>query len=140
MNRELAELLFRLGGCVHLCILIASAMVPFGLDWKKNLAGLHPFLRRLYWVYGVFIVLSIVSFGVISLLCAKELASGTLLARAFCAYVAVFWFARLMVQCFVFDATEFLTTWWLRAGYHLLTVIFTTLPIPYAMSAFGWIR
>ncbi len=140
MNRELAELLFRLCGCVHFSILVASATVPWALDWKRNLGGLHPFLRRLFWVYGVFIVLSIVSFGVLSILCAQELASGSLLARAFCGYVAVFWFARLAVQFFVFDASEFLTTWWLRAGYHLLTVIFTALPVPYALAAFGWIR
>ena len=140
MNRELAELLLRLGGLVHCSILVASALVPRVLDWRGRLAGLHPFLRRLFWVYGVFIVLTIVGFGAISLGCAAELAAGTPLARAFCAFVAVFWLARLGVQFFVFDASEFLTTWWLRAGYHLLTLIFTALPIPYALVALGWLR
>jgi hypothetical protein len=46
--------------------------------------------------------------------------------------------ARLAVQYFVFDPREFLTTWWLRAGYHLLTVIFIALPVPYAMVAAGF--
>ena len=140
MSHELAELCFRLGGLVHFSILVASALVPRVLDWKGHLAGLHPFLRRLFWVYGVFIVLTIVGFGAISLGCAHELAMGTPLARGFCAFVAVFWLARLGVQFFVFDASEFLTAWWLKAGYHLLTLIFTSLPIPYALVALGWLR
>jgi hypothetical protein len=140
MNREFAELLFRLGGGVHFCILVASAMVPRVLDWRSQLAPLHPFLRRLFWVYGVFIVLCIVSFGVLSVAFAAELAAGSGLARGVCAFIAVFWLARLAVQFFVFDASEFLTTWWLRAGYRLLTVVFTLLPVPYALAAVGWVR
>jgi hypothetical protein len=139
MNREFAELCFRLGGGVHFCILVASAMVPRFLDWRHQLAPLHPFLRRLFWVYGVFIVLTIVCFGVLSLAFAPELAAAGPLARGVCGFIAVFWLARLAVQFFVFDARDFLTTWWLRAGYHLLTVIFTLLPIPYALAALGCI-
>ena len=79
MKHEHLELAIRLGGCVHFCILIASAMVPRVLDWR----------------------------------------------------------GRLAVQFFVFDAREFLTTWWLRLGYHALTVVFLALPAPYAMVAMG---
>jgi hypothetical protein len=140
MNRELAELLIRLGGGVHFCILVASAMVPKALDWRRQLAPLHPFLRRLFWVYGVFIVMTIVAFGVLSLAFAPELAMGGGLARGVCGFIAVFWLARLGVQFLVFDASEFLTTWWLRAGYHLLTVIFTLLPVPYALLALGYVH
>lgn len=140
MNRELLELAIRLAGGVHFTILIASAMVPRVLDWRGQLAPLHPFLRRLFWVYGVFIVLTITGFGVISVSCAAEIAAGSRLARCFCGFVAVFWLARLAVQFFVFDAREFLTTWWLRLGYHALTVGFIVLPAPYAMIALGWVR
>lgn len=135
MKHEHLELAIRLGGLVHFGILIASAMVPRVLDWRGRLAPLHPFLRRLFWVYGAFIVLAIVAFGAISLACAAELAGGSPLARWVCGFIAVFWLARLAVQFFVFDAREFLTTWWLRAGYHLLTVIFIALPVPYALVA-----
>ena len=140
MNRELLELAIRLGGCVHFTILIASAMVPRVLDWRGRLAPLHPFLRRLFWVYGVFIVLTITGFGAISVSCADEIATGSRLARCFCGFVAVFWLARLAVQFFVFDAREFLTTWWLRLGYHALTVAFILQPAPYALVALGWVR
>lgn len=137
MKREYVELILRGCGLVHFSILIASAMVPRVLDWKTHLAPLHPFLRRLFWVYGVFIVMTITGFGAISLGCAPELAAGSPLARAFCGFVAFFWLARLAVQFFVFDASEFLTTWWLKLGYHALTLGFIALPIPYVLVAFG---
>jgi hypothetical protein len=127
-----AENLLRLGGVLHFLILFASALVPRVLNWKTELASLHPFLRRLFWVYGVFIVLTIVGFGAISMTCAEELAGGSLLARSFCAFVAVFWAVRLAVQFFVFDARPFLTHWFLRAGYHGLTALFLALIAIYA--------
>nr|ACO70948.1 hypothetical protein [uncultured Verrucomicrobiota bacterium] len=140
MSRQLAETLILLGGCVHFCILIASALVPRLLDWRTNLAPLQPFLRRLFWVYGAFIVLTIVCFGLLSVGHAKELVEGTPLARGVCVFIAIFWIARLGVQFFVFDARPFLTKWWIRLGYHGLTVIFTLLPVPYVLVAVGWVK
>ena len=67
---------------------------------------------------------------------AKELASGTGLARGFCAYVAVFWGVRLSLQG-VLDVKEHLSTWWLKLGYRLLTVLFTYFTIVYAWAAWG---
>ncbi|MEY2560649.1 MAG: hypothetical protein QOG51_1064 [Verrucomicrobiota bacterium] len=123
------------GGLLHFVILIASALTPRVLDWRTNLAALHPFLRRLFWVYGCFIVLVIISFGALTLLHADELASGASFPRSVCAIVAIFWLARLAVQVFVFDAREFLTTTFRRVGYHGLTFLFTGLVIIYGCAA-----
>jgi hypothetical protein len=127
--------LLLLGGLLHFVILIASALTPRVLDWRANLAALNPFLRRLFWVYGCFIVLVIISFGVLTLWHADELASGAALARSVCAIIAIFWLARLAVQFFVFDATSFLTTTFLRLGYHGLTFLFTALVFIYGSAA-----
>lgn len=128
------SLLF-IGGLLHFVILIASALTPRVLDWRANLATLHPFLRRLFWVYGSFIVLVIVSFGALTLFHADELASGASLSRAVCAIIAIFWLARLGVQFFVFDARAFLTTTFLRVGYHGLTLLFAALVLIYGCAA-----
>jgi hypothetical protein len=116
-------------------ILIASALTPRLLDWRTNLETLHPFLRRLFWVYGVFIVLVIISFGTLTLIRVDELASASPLARSVCAMIAVFWLARLAVQFFVFDARPFLTTAFRRVGYHGLTFLFSALVFIYACGA-----
>ena len=124
-----------IGGLLHFVILIASALTPRVLDWRRNLAALDPFLRRLFWVYGCFIVLVIISFGALTLVHADELASGASLPRAVCAVIAVFWLARLAVQFFVFDPRPFLTTTFLRLGYHGLTLLFTALVFIYGCAA-----
>ena len=124
-----------IGGLLHFVILIASALTPRVLDWRTNLAALPPFLRRLFWVYGCFIVLVIISFGALTLLHADELASGAALPRTVCAMIALFWLARLGVQFFVFDARPFLTNALLRLGYHGLTLLFAALVFIYGCAA-----
>ena len=129
------KMLIQLGGLVHFAILIASALTPGVLEWRRHLANLPPLLRQLFWVYGSFIVLVIVAFGIISLAHASTLASGEPLARSVCALIAVFWAARLAVQWFVFDATPFLNNPLLKLGYHTLTVAFVALTSIYACAA-----
>jgi hypothetical protein len=129
------QLLITIGGVLHLGILIASALVPGALEWKRELAKLQPLSRQLVWVHGAFIVLTIVGFGLISLLAPRELASGTTLARAFCAFVAIFWLARLGVQLVVFDAGPMLTKTYLKLGYHGLTIVFLALVVIYGIAA-----
>jgi hypothetical protein len=129
------EILLRLAGLVQFTILIASALVPRVLDWRGNLALLHPFLRRLFWVYGVFIVFVIISFGTLTLLNAGAMAAGEPVARSLAAFIAIFWLARLAVQWFVFDCRAFLTNWLLTAGYHCLTLAFIYLTVIYGWAA-----
>ena len=117
------ETAIRLVGWGQLCVLVASALVPQQLDWRRRLADLPLLVRQLFWVYGGYVVLSIVSLGLICATQAHELATGSSLARAFCAYATLFWGIRLALQA-VLDANPFLTRWWLRAGYHLLTLLF----------------
>jgi hypothetical protein len=134
MTAEVLSDLILVAGIGQLCILIASALVPFRLNWRDELRSLSRLHRQMYWVYGGYIVLSIIAFGLISMVNAQELASGTRLARAFCLYVAVFWGIRLSLQP-VFDVKAHLTTWWLRMGYHLLTVLFLCLTVLYTWAA-----
>ncbi|MEQ8766132.1 MAG: hypothetical protein RL885_19600 [Planctomycetota bacterium] len=129
----LGDLIF-LGGWAHLSILIASALTPFQLDWKKELAGLSTLHRQMYWVYGGYVVVAIVAFALISLFNSEEIARGSGLARAFCGYVSVFWGIRIVLQ-FVFDVKDHIAKWWLHAGYHVLTVLFTGLTVLYGYAA-----
>jgi hypothetical protein len=136
--------LLQLAAALQLTILIASACTPRVLDWRKNLAGLHPFLRRLFWVYGVFIVMVIIAFATLTFLHSGRMAEGEPVARSLCAFIAIFWAARLLVQFFVFDARPFLTNWFYTAGYHGLTVLFCLLVLIYGCAAIAprmeWFR
>ena len=123
-----------IGGIGQLGVLIASALVPIRLNWREELASLSRLHRQMYWVYGGYVVLSIIAFGLISLLNARELAAGSGLARGFCLYVAVFWGIRVGLQA-VFDVKEHLTAWWLTLGYHALTALFVFFTALYGYAA-----
>ena len=129
----LTDLIF-VAGLGQLGILTASAMVPWGLQWKTELAPLPRLHRQMHWVYGGYVMLSIVAFASLSLFNARELASGTGLARGVCAYVAVFWAIRLSLQG-IFDIKSYLTRPWMRAGYVLLGVMFASFTAIYGWAA-----
>jgi hypothetical protein len=133
MTVTLADVIF-LAGLGQASILIASSMVPSQLKWREELRGLSPLHRQMHWVYGGYVVLSIVAFAAISLLNATEIAHGGGLARAFCAYVAVFWGIRLVMQK-VFTMGPYLTRPWMRAGYATLGVMFALLTAIYFWAA-----
>jgi hypothetical protein len=134
MEIPLADVI-RVAGVGQLCILVASSLVPFKLSFKRDLAALPTLHRQLYWTYGGYVVLGIITLGVISLICAEELAAGSRLARAFCVYGLLFWGFRLSLQA-VLDVRPHLTAWWLTAGYHLLTVLFLFFTAVYAVAVF----
>jgi hypothetical protein len=129
------KLLLPLAAAVQLLILIASASTPRVLDWRKNLAVLHPFLRKLFWVYGVFVVMVIIAFAVLTFRHADAMAAREPVARSLCLFIAIFWGARLLVQFAIFDARPFLTNWFYKTGFHALTIIFAFLTFVYGKAA-----
>jgi hypothetical protein len=132
--KELLPTLIFLAGVGQLGILIASALVPFQLNWKTELAVLSRLHRQMYWIYGAYVVLAIAAFGLICLFNADELANGSGLARGVCGYIAIFWGGRLALQ-WVLDVEGHLSTWWLRLGYHLLTILFATFTLLFGFAA-----
>jgi len=67
MHTTVASLIFT-AGVGQLAVLIASALVPFRLNWRAELQCLSRLHRQMYWVYGGYIVLSIVAFAALSIL------------------------------------------------------------------------
>jgi hypothetical protein len=137
-SETLSNLLF-VAGAAQLSVLVASALVPFRLNWRTELNSLSRLHRQMYWVYGGYVVLSIVAFGLLSLFNARELAQRSGLARGLCGYIAVFWGVRLTLQG-VLDVKAHLSAWWLKAGYVLLSFLFASFTIVYAWAALGPVR
>ena len=129
------KLLLQFAAALQLLILIASALTPRVLDWRTNLSALHPFLRKLFWVYGAFIVMVIIAFATLTFRHADAMAAREPVARSLCVFIAIFWGARLFVQFAIFDPRPFLTNWFYKLGYHALTVIFAFLVFVYGKAA-----
>ncbi len=132
--KELLPTLIFLAGCGQLSVLVASALVPIRLNWRTEFGKLSRLHRQMYWVYGGYVVLSIIAFGVICLVNSNELSGGSRLARSICAYMAIFWGIRLSLQA-VLDVKEHLTAWWLIAGEWILTVLFLYFTTVFAVAA-----
>lgn len=129
------DTLIRIGGVMHFSLLIASSLIPSTLRLREELARLEAMTRQLIWVHAGYIVMIIAAFGLLSLFYAGELASGIVLARCICGFIAFFWLVRLVIQFFIFDAKPHLKNWFLTAGYHCLTVIFVCLVLIYGTAA-----
>jgi hypothetical protein len=141
MNINLT-LLLQIAGVLHLGLMGAGLLMPHVVSMRRHLAMLPPFIRQLFWVYYSFIALCLVSFSVISVVFADTLAAGGNLARALCAFFAVFWTLRLIAATFVFDMRPYLTNGYRRLGYHAINIVFAYLPIVYVLAASQprWLR
>jgi hypothetical protein len=135
MNTPALTLLLELAGVMHLGLLCAGALMPGAVNLRAHIAVLPPFIQRLFWVYYAFIGLCLISFGLITVTFAGTLAAGGGLARAVCAFLAVFWTVRLVAATFIFDMRPYLTNRFRQLGYHAMNVVFIFLPIIYAWAA-----
>jgi hypothetical protein len=128
-------LLLQIAGVLHLGLMCAGLLMPRVVGMRGHLAALPPFIRQLFWVYYSFIALCLVSFSIITIAFADTLAAGGNLARALCAFFALFWTLRLIAGTFVFDMRPYLTSRYRRLGYHAINIVFAYLPIVYALAA-----
>ena len=128
-------LALQIAGVLHLGLICAGALMPRTVNLRQHISSLPPFIRRLFWVYYTFIGLCLVSFGLLSVTFADVLADRSNLARAVCAFLAVFWLVRLIVALFVFDMRPYLTNTFRRIGYQATNIVFACLPVIYAWAA-----
>ena len=128
-------LLLQIAGVLHLGLMCAGALMPRVVNLRLHLAALPPFIRQLFWIYYSFIGLCLISFGLITVTFASTLAAGGNLARALCAFLAVFWTVRLIAGTFIFDMRPYLTNFYRRLGYHAINIVFAYLPIINAWAA-----
>ena len=134
MNINLT-LLLQIAGVLHLGLMCAGLLMPRVVGMRGHLAALPPFIRQLFWVYYSFIALCLVSFSIITVAFAETLATGGNLARALCAFFALFWTLRLIAGTSVFDMRPYLTSSYRRLGYHAINIVFAYLPIIYSVAA-----
>lgn len=127
--------LLQLAGLLQISLLAAGLTMPRVVGMHAQLATLPVFLRRLFWVYYVFTGIHFVGCGILTLLFAVELATGTPLARGFCGFLAVYWAARFLVTLFVFDVRPYLVTRLHRLGHYALNTTFVYLAAVFSLVA-----
>lgn len=125
------------GGAAHFLVLLASFQVPYRLEWKKDLAKLMPFNRKLLWVQGGFTVLTIVAFGTLTLVLHQELLRGDRAALALACFIGLYWTARIVVDAFYFSHADWPKGRSFVLGHIFLTMLFLSLAVSY-VALFVW--
>lgn len=94
-----------LAGAGQIALAIASLAIPRVLRWSEDLAKLRPLTRQVFWTYAGYILGTNLAFGLVSAFASDWLLAPTPLATAVCAFIAVYWAARVAVQFLYFDRT-----------------------------------
>jgi hypothetical protein len=116
-----------LAGAGHFCVLIASFQVPSRLHWKEDLEKLTVFNRKLVWVHGAFTVLTIVAFGILTLVFHGEMLRGDRAALGLALFIGAYWALRVAVDFFYYDHADWPKGRGFVAGHILLNLLFVYL-------------
>ena len=120
-----------LAGVGHFCILGASFQVPSRLGWHTDLARLRPFNRKLMWTYGGFTVLTIVAFGLLTLILHDDLLRGDRAALGLAGFIGFYWAGRVGVDALYFEHRDWPRGRAFIVGHILLTGLFVALAATY---------
>jgi len=131
------DLILWLAGAAHFVILAASFQVPSRLRWKRDLAQLMPFNRKLLWVQSGFTVLTIIAFGMLTLALHAELLRGDRAALGLACFIGSYWTARILVDAFYFSHEDWPKGRQFVVGHVLLTSLFVALASSY-WGLFVW--
>jgi hypothetical protein len=103
MSGDTLRTLVFLAGLGQIALFAASLTIPSVLGWRQELAKVRPLVRQLFWVYAAYILVTNLSFGLLSALAPGWLLDGSPLAGAVSGFMAVYWGARLLLQFTYFD-------------------------------------
>ncbi len=129
--RDLFDLGLWIAGGSHFLLLAAGSQVPWRLDWKRDLAQLRPFNRKLLWTYWGFTGGTIVAFGVLTLALHDELLRGDRAALGLGVFIGLFWVARIVVDFACFTHRDWPEGRQFAVGHALLTFLFVCLAATY---------
>jgi len=103
MNANTLELTLRVAGVLQLALAAMHIPFPRWFNWRTELARLSPLNRQMFLVHDLFVILTVILFGALSLFAAGALLEPVRLGAIVCGGVAFFWLVRLYVQFFVYS-------------------------------------
>lgn len=89
------------------------------------------------WTYGIFIVLCIVSFGIMTLALRPQLLEGQASGLWLCGFIAAFWALRLVIDHTVLTHDDWPQGPQFEIGHTLLTTVFLALTAGYSGFLFA---
>ena len=90
-------------GILHGMIALANIFLPRKIELKKNLRGVVLFIRQIYYVHTLYIILLLLFFGILCFFFSHELSNGSALGRFLSGFIAFFWLLRVLIQFIYYD-------------------------------------
>jgi hypothetical protein len=90
-------------GAVHVGIMAANIPLPRRLMVRERLAGVPRFVRQIFYVHWVYIVIVLGLFAGLCFGFAPELAGASGLGRFLSGFMAGFWLLRILLQVVYYD-------------------------------------
>ena len=134
MNELTDVRLIWMAGAIQAAIVLVNGVLPGRLRVRENVKDVPTFIRQIFYVHWIYIVLTV---GVFSALCfgfARDLAGASALGRFLSGFMGAFWLLRIALQCFYYDSEVRRSNRWLDAMY-LAGLI--TLSCIFARAAFA---
>jgi hypothetical protein len=103
MTAELMKELIWGAGAVHVGIMVANIPLPGRLRVRERLAGVPRFVRQIFYVHWVYIVIVLGLFAALCFGFTGELAGASALGRFLSGFMAGFWLLRIVLQVFYYD-------------------------------------
>ena len=103
MNSDLTSKFIWIAGGIQAGIVFANFLLPRMLRVRDGAISLPPFLKQVFYVHWVFIVIVVGFFSVLSFGFAHELSGASALGRFLSAFMAGFWLLRIVLQWFYYD-------------------------------------
>lgn len=100
MNTQIYAL--QLAGVILLCIVAANFFAPKKMRWKENLRLVEPVFRQVFIIHCVFLIGCVFAMAIVCLMAPQRLLTEPL-GTVILAWIAVFWCARVWVQCFYYE-------------------------------------
>jgi hypothetical protein len=122
-------------GVGQIVLALASLGVPRVLGWRAELMLITPLTRQVFWTYAAYVLGVHLAFGVLSSLAPDLLLDGSALARTVCAFICLWWAARLFVAVLGRERGDVPQKPVVRAAHVVLQVAFLALAAGYGVLA-----
>jgi len=94
--------LLHFAGLGQILLCLASLFIPKMLGWKTELGKVSPLIRKIFWVYAGYILMTNFSFGLLSFIAPSIIMDGSVLAICVSGFIFLYWLTRLVLQFTVF--------------------------------------
>src|ERR1700687_256332 len=91
-------------GTVQVGIVATNIFLPGRLRVRERLSGVPRFVRQIFYVHWIYIVIVLGLFFALCFGFAPELAGASSLGRLLSGFMAGFWLLRIVLQIFYYDA------------------------------------